>query len=423
MIRNVVLIDGTWNDEGSDTNIFKISHEADALAKIIRPEAGGVEQQVYYHPGVGVEGGPVKRALGGALGLGLKKIVNDAYDWVVENYRPDQELYIFGFSRGAYAARALAGLIGCSGIQKETSADHFDVSWSNYRARGRAGEERSSAGGRIRTAAYRAAIEAGRMHHHNRIECVGVFDTVGSYGVPTGFGLDSLARYWALWLYGFQDTRFGDNIAHGLHAVGVDERRRPFVPTFWSVPKGEAPPPGHVEQTWFAGVHSNVGGGYVQDPRLSDLALVWMIARVRALTGLGFDEKEIASLLRPDLDGEIFDSSKGWLASKLFPYVRPMFCSGALAKGMFSSAPDESERHLNEKVHWSVLAKLGRKGRVYGEETVYDPPNLPAQLKAPGAPPRETAALVAGITPEEEAMLPASLVALGRAATPALAEA
>lgn len=426
MIRNVVLIDGTWNDEASQTNVSKISHQAEVLTKIIPPQGDdGVVQQVYYHDGVGVAGGPVERFLGGAIGIGLKQIVNDAYDWVVDNYQPDQELYIFGFSRGAYAARALAGLIGASGIQREKDPKRFEVSWKNYRMRGREGEERSSAGGRIRTQSYRRIVDAGEMHHHNRIECVGVWDTVGSYGVPAGFGFESLARFWALWQLGFHDTSFGKHINHGLHAVGVDERRRPFTPTFWSAPNGE-PPPRNVEQTWFSGVHCNIGGGYPQDSRLSDLTLLWLIARVRKLTRLAFDTAQIRARLNPHVDGEVFDSSKGWPISSVFPYQRPMFASGALAKGIFSNSPDETERHINERVHWSVLAKLGRKGVVYGRQTAYDPPNLPDEFKqaanwtAPHVAPR-----IAALTPEEEALLPEELVELARsvAGAPALQDA
>jgi Uncharacterized alpha/beta hydrolase domain (DUF2235) len=110
---------------------------------------------------------------------------------------------------------------------------------------------------------------------------------VGSYGIPAGFGLAPLARYVALIFLGFHDTSFGEHVDVGLHAVAIDEHRRPFVPTFWTIANGQQPR-GHVEQTWFAGSHCNVGGGY-PDSGLSDLALIWMVARVRALTGLEFD--------------------------------------------------------------------------------------------------------------------------------------
>lgn len=106
----------------------------------------------------------------------------------------------------------------------------------------------------------KAPRDKGGLHPDNRVKCLGVWDTVGSYGVPAGIGLAALARYIALVTLGFHDTSFGDHVEVGLHAVAIDERRRPFVPTFWTIKKGQHPN-GHVEQTWFAGEHGNVGGG------------------------------------------------------------------------------------------------------------------------------------------------------------------
>jgi Uncharacterized alpha/beta hydrolase domain (DUF2235) len=117
-----------------------------------------------------------------------------------------------------------------------------------------------------------------------RVKCIGVWDTVGSYGVPAGFGLAPLARYIALISLGFHDKSFGDHVEFGLHAVAIDERRRPFVATFWTIRKGQSPN-GHVEQSWFAGEHGNIGGGE-PDCGLENEALIWMIDALAAeLTG------------------------------------------------------------------------------------------------------------------------------------------
>jgi hypothetical protein len=139
---------------------------------------------------------------------------------------------------------------------------------------------------------------------------VGVWDTVGSYGIPAGIGLAPLARYFTLATLGFHDTGFGEHVKVGLHALAVDEPRRPFVPTFWTISIGHQPN-GHVEQTWFAGAHSNVGGGYA-DSGLSDQALIWMIARVQALTGLEFDVQAVRSDTTPNIAGIVVDSTQGW---------------------------------------------------------------------------------------------------------------
>lgn len=397
MIRNVILLDGTWNTPRSLTNICKLSKEENILARLIMPEADGVEQRVQYFNGVGADGLALEKLLGGAVGIGLRTIVQDAYNWVVDNYRNDQELYIFGFSRGAYAARALAGLIGASGIPKNRDRRLLDISWTNYRAR--------------KSARDPNALPKDEIQASNRIKLLGVFDTVGSYGVPAGFnGLAPLARFVSLGVFGFHDTKFGGHIDHGLHAIGVDERRRPFTPTFWTIEKGQ-PHPANVEQTWFAGVHSNVGGGY-EDAGLSDIALTWMIARARALTGLAFDLDAVKTALKPDIDGEIYDSAKKWVVDSNFPRHRAMFSPDAVAHSYVTNAGDAKEEHINERAHWSVLAKLGRKCRIFDSpDTPYDPPNLPPEFKRGG---QNLASRIAAITPEEEEMLPPDLAALAR---------
>ena len=139
MKRIVVLIDGTWNKEGSgaDTNVAKLDGATKAPGQaFIKASAGdGIAQHVHYHDGVGVEGNLLNKLLGGAIGLGLKKIIREVYETLVADFAADDEIYIFGFSRGAYAARALAGLIGASGIQRANNPDGFEAAWQHYRRR------------------------------------------------------------------------------------------------------------------------------------------------------------------------------------------------------------------------------------------------------------------------------------------------
>lgn len=395
MIRNIVLLDGTWNTPRDFTNICKKSWEEKVAERLIPPRgAGGVEQNVRYFSGVGAEGFKI---VGGAIGFGLRAIVQDAYDWVVDNYRDDQELYIYGFSRGAYAARALAGLIGDCGIRKTKDKSIFDISRANRSAR-----QGSRSG---------APPSGPDIQASNRIKLLGVFDTVGSYGVPAGFsGLAPLGRYITLAVFGgFEDTQLGAHVDHALHAIGVDERRRPFTPTFWTVKKGD-PHPQNIEQNWFPGVHCNVGGGY-EDSRLSDIALIWMIARTQALTGLTFDNDAIRRTLKPNIDGNIPDSAEKYPIDRNFPRSREMFPAGAPANGLlWGGNPDEEQ--VNEKVHWSVLAKLSRNCDIYGANTRYDPPNLKEAMTRLGP---DLAGRIAFITPEEARLLPPDLVGLAEA--------
>ena len=137
MKRIVVLIDGTWNKEGTgaDTNVAKLDSGKKIITQaFIKTNAtDDIAQHVHYHDGVGSDGDLTQRLLGGAIGLGLKKIIQDVYEFLVSDYAAGDEIYIFGFSRGAYAARALAGLIGASGIQRQKSPDEFEIAWSHYR--------------------------------------------------------------------------------------------------------------------------------------------------------------------------------------------------------------------------------------------------------------------------------------------------
>jgi uncharacterized protein (DUF2235 family) len=378
MKRIAVLIDGTWNKEGSgaDTNVAKLDSARKIQAFIKATAADGTLQHVHYHDGVGTEGDLIQKLLGGFIGLGLKKIIQDVYEFIVADYAAGDELYIVGFSRGAYAARALAGLIGASGIQRKLDANVFEVAWQHYRVAPAVRKQPQTAGSSDRKtlADYNMLATKQSFHDTRTITCVGVWDTVGSYGIPAGIGLAALARYFTLAMLGFHDTSFGDHVKVGLHAIAVDEHRRPFVPTFWTILKGEEPK-GHVEQTWFAGAHSNVGGGY-SDSGLSDEALIWMIARVQALTGLEFDVQAVKSNTKPNIGGVVVDSAQGWPIDHMFPHYRAILSPIAIHHGYFSNSEDPTEEHINERVHWSVIAK--RAGTAANR---YSPPNLPTNIR------------------------------------------
>jgi len=395
MKRIVVLIDGTWNKEGitGNTNVATLDpgNRIVANAFIGAEAADGAAQHVHYHDGVGTEGDFFKKFLGGAIGFGLKQIIKECYGFVVGDYVPGDEIYIIGFSRGAYAARALAGLIGASGIQRQADAATFEVAWQHYRVNpaSRLHPQTASSGDRKTIADYQALAARQAFHDSRAVKCVAVWDTVGSYGIPAGFGLAALARYVALIELGFHDTSFGDNVAVGLHAVGVDEHRRPFVPTFWTIAKGQKPK-GHVEQTWFAGAHCNVGGGYA-DSGLSDQALIWLIARAQALTGLEFNVAAVRAGTRPNIGGAVVDSTVGWPLDHAFPHYRKVLSPVAIHHGYLFNTDDPAEEHINERVHWSVIAKHQSQGT-----PLYSPPNYPADVPADK---------IAAVTDEERELL------------------
>jgi hypothetical protein len=389
--RIVTLIDGTWASEsggGKPTNIARLDPGDPNLGArlIAERDAADVAQAVLYHPGVGAVGDAIKHWLGGAIGLGLRAIIEEAYVDLCAAYEEGDALFFLGFSRGAYAARALAGLVAASGIVARAGAAEARVAWNNYRVApaARSAPLGGSADDQAAVAAHQRLVAAGRVRVAPPIEAVAVFDTVGSYGIPAGFGLAALARLWALWRLGFHDTELGASVRVGLHAIAVDEHRRPFSPTFWTRRKA-APPPAPsrvVEQAWFAGSHGNVGGGN-SDPRLANLALVWMAARLQALTDLAFDDAAMAALgAAASPSGDVVDSTIGWPLDHRWPRLRAMLSPDAFDSGFFYDDDDPSRENVNERVHWSVLEKAA--------DPDYAPRNLPA-----GLPPARVAAMTA----------------------------
>ena len=255
--RVVICADGTWNKPEKDpkkdfpTNVLK-------LARAIKPVAKDqLPQQVFYDWGVGSYESQVS---GGVTGKGLHKNIMDDYRYIVQNYAPDDELYFFGFSRGAYTIRSLCGLINNCGIVKRADAALIQAAFNHYK---KSGKDYSPRG--------KKSIEFRKQHSHpsRNIKFVGVWDTVGAMGIPISFlGLfDDKDE--------FYDTKIGSNISIARHALAIDEHRSDFEPTVW-MPQ----PNMDLKQVWFSGAHANIGGSYKPDKDgslSSDQSLDWMI--------------------------------------------------------------------------------------------------------------------------------------------------
>lgn len=401
MKRIIILIDGTWETEAqnANTNVALLdpqNHTISGSPLIAEADENGISQVVRYHCGVGADQTGWRYWLGGAIGLGLKQIVLDAYQSVGELYEHGDDIIVLGFSRGAYAARALVGMIGASGILKEPTSANNDAAWENYRVKPKAGVHTDIGAVFASTKAMASLKAKGAVHPDNRVKCVGVWETVGSYGVPAGFGgISELGRYIAWADLGFHDTSFGGHVEIGLHALAVDERRRSFVPTFWTIAKGRQPK-GYVEQTWFAGDHCGVGGGYT-NTGLSNEALIWMIARLQALASVKFDSEAVLALSRRAfVDGEVYDSTIGWPLDHTLPHLRIVLSPDAIDHGALFNKPNSDEEHINERIHWSLVKKRWRPCTVFGKSGVaYDPQNYPASIL-----PEK----IANITAEEKAI-------------------
>jgi uncharacterized protein (DUF2235 family) len=303
--RLIVLCDGTWNRaENLDrrkrkpTNVVK-------MVRAIRPVApDGTVQVTYYDVGVGNNPG-LDRWLGGGLGAGLDRNIHEAYRFLLYNYAPGDTIFFFGFSRGAYTVRSLAGFIQHLGLLPKTHDFFVPEAYALYRQRPPA--EADQTAWQQQVDAFRANNEACTI----AIDFVGVWDTVGALGVPLGmFTLLNRRRYQ------FHDARLSPIIRHAYHALAIDEQRRTFQPTLWE----NSSPDQVLEQRWFAGVHTNVGGGYEHDG-LANCSLHWMKDKAVAL-GLSVDEKFL-HYYKPWFGDELRNSMT-WLYRLLGRYVRPI---------------------------------------------------------------------------------------------------
>jgi len=379
MKRIVICYDGTWNAVTNPNTVTNVVRVGQAVRKIARKD--GFAQVVYYNAGVG-SGGPLDRFLGGVFGAGLRSNVKRGLAFLTLNWEPGDEIYIFGFSRGAYSARALAGVIGAiRGIPKQESFDELERVWNYYR-REESKREAKDVGPYIHGWTLSDGKWVAPPEDRPLIKCLGVWDTVGSYGIPDGLGLGALARKVTSWTRGFHNNRIGRRVEIALHAMAIDERRRAFPATAWVVKKGDTVDRPHVEQVWFAGSHSNIGGGYDRSG-LADLALIWMIARVSELTDLDFNEDYIAEHFWPCAACSLYNSARGWVLSTLLPRTRPVL-SGSFIEEVLQKDGSKAKQEmvgLNEKVHWSVIERIGRLAIVeVSRNRTYAPSNLPEGL-------------------------------------------
>ncbi len=329
--RLVLCCDGTWNTadqqhEGRPcpTNVTRF-----ALGVAERGE-DGVTQRVYYQRGVGT--GPGERLRGGAFGVGLSRHVQDAYRFLVEYYEPGDELFLLGFSRGAYTARSTAGLVRNCGILRREHAGRLEEAYALYRSR-------TSHPRDLESQLFRRSFS-----HESRIRFLGVWDTVGALGIPAlGLGLSRLVNH----RWEFHDTRLSSTVDAACQALAVDEKRKPFAPALWDH-ETVADRPG-VEQVWFSGDHSDVGGGHATS-ELADITLLWMVDRARSC-GLGFREDAYRRPadggprtydgttfpVDPDPLGPLHDSRTSFFRL-LRPYERPIGAGDVDSESVASSA-------------------------------------------------------------------------------------
>jgi uncharacterized protein (DUF2235 family) len=280
MKRLITCTDGTWNKPGDtedgksiDTNVCLIYNA------IAERDGSGIRQLKVYDTGVGSGYTINDQIMGGMAGEGLDKRIKDVYSFLVLNYAKGDELYLFGFSRGAYTARSLAGFIRNCGILKPENLTLLDKAYQLYRDRN------------TYTMPDSDMMVSFRRNYCFKnitpIKFIGVWDTVGAMGIPLPwFNTFNYEKY------KFHDVTLSSTIEYAYQALAIDEHREMFEPSIWKRSTNNVcNKQTTLEQCWFPGVHSNIGGGYA-DKGLSNGCLQWMAGKARA-TGLAFDETKL----------------------------------------------------------------------------------------------------------------------------------
>lgn len=349
--RLALFFDGTWNSPENNTNVWRLylmlaSHGAEGLA-----------QECYYDEGVGTYW--YDRLSGGAFGAGLSENVRSGYRWLMEHYEYGDEIYLFGFSRGAFTARSLAGIIARCGLLKSDAPMSFWDVFERYRK----GElvrpiyklKYLQSQGETEFDFEEKVLLSRAWYHPKLIKMVGVWDTVGSLGVPLG-NIKGISRR----RLRFHNTNLSKVVEHSYQALALDEHRKPYWAMLWTNFVPDHPDPASafqfddriVEQRWFSGAHCNVGGGYQHD-LMPQRPLAWLQEKASA-AGLGF--RCLVQVTDEDYDFSPRDSYAEFLhgAYRLLtlgrPYVRWVQSEPVKKKGGIVET-------VNERIDRSVFRR------------------------------------------------------------------
>lgn len=365
MKKIVLLSDGTGNGAAKrhKTNVWRLYDALDLHRD---------DQIAMYDDGVGSQEFLLLRILGGAFGWGFKRNVIELYKFLCRNYVTSDtadegdKIYLFGFSRGAFTVRVLAGLINTCGLIQHHDSEqelhkiahtNYAIYRENYRR-----YQLASLFSRIRDRKHLSdAIRP-------KIEFIGVWDTVDAYGLP----FDELADLWNKFIYPmrFRDLRLSDLVLKACHAISIDDERHTFHPILWN--ETEECNPDRIEQVWFAGVHSDVGGGYPRNG-LSLVSLDWMMSKVEASRTNPFGVNFLADLReqyrrRSDCHGIQHNSRAGLRA---YYRYRPRNI-----EELFGGAEaDATSRTVVPRIHRSVFERI--RGRV----VPYAPTGIPKEYQ------------------------------------------
>lgn len=392
--RLIVCCDGTWLDSNSglhDGKIIPPSNVTRICRAIKTTSDDGIPQIVYYQSGVGSTGTLSNKVVGGAIGEGVAENVREAYSFVANNYSPGDEIFLIGFSRGAFTARSIGGLIGAIGVLTKTGLSSFPViykDWTHRRDRTYRSPQkdlpfpnkpRASSPDYAREMQRRGLTTLG-VH----VQAIGVWDTVGALGIPKLGVIGRIGQRFSdeVSEYRFYDTTLDNCIDNAFQALALDERRGPFQPAVWEK-RGDNTT--NLIQVWFAGVHANVGGGY-NDQELSNITLAWMMAMFSPLLDLNLDY----ILTEEQANADYYDGKgkrpRPWSFGKIYNSAGGIYSvAGSTTRtpgNYMRMDPRNGEptrkplKDTNEYIHASVRSRYVMEGPGHADKGIYDPPAL-----------------------------------------------
>jgi uncharacterized protein (DUF2235 family) len=365
-MKNIVLLsDGTGNSAAKlfKTNVWRLYQALDLTDE--------TQQIAYYDDGVGTSSFRPLALLGGAFGWGLKRNVIDLYAFLCRNYQPGDRIYCFGFSRGAFTIRILTGLVNSQGLvqadTEEALRERATEAFERYRNVGKHWRRKVHKA-RRGIARMRSKAEPGRMPVQAApgapdITFVGLWDTVAAYGLP----IDELTQALSFFLpLSVPDRNPCPIVKRACHALALDDERKTFHPVLWNeheLPGKHVRNAAHIQQeiitqVWFAGVHSDVGGGYAEE-QLSLTALDWMIGEAAA-SKLEFD-REAGRRLKAamNINGMLHDSRQG--TGQAYRYL-PRDIEKLVND---RRDPDNEVRIARPKIHESVFRRIANSDESY----------------------------------------------------------
>ncbi|ETN46020.1 uncharacterized protein HMPREF1541_00203 [Cyphellophora europaea CBS 101466] len=415
--RIIVCCDGTWMDSDGQ---YQIPSNVTRIARAIKPvgvdqNGDSIPQIIFYQNGVGTGSRSLwVKYVGGATGEGLGTNIREAYSFICQNYNDGDEIFIIGFSRGAFTARSISSLIRAIGLLTSTGLENFDSIFEDW-------QNQLKPDWRTKYPDYpwpghvppvdapeyqRKMLELELTRPDIPVKAVAVWDTVGGLGIP----MIGLLPQPPSTDFSFVNTRVEPNIEYAFQALALDEHRRAYSPTIWEKPAGQALPK-KLKQTWFPGVHSDVGGSY-PDTDLANLTLCWMVSQLdpfidfeanyvwkQVRLSIESHEKTVARL-RKDNPNAQMPSRRPWGLGKIHNSMSFFFRLGG-SKIRTPGEYTESERadqhgtlwwmtdkiatrllshpkpkprlvNTNESFHSSVRIRMGKRGKGYDDKGFYD---------------------------------------------------